>query len=173
VHWATFYFRQFFEIDEGVQIFGLLFSAVKNSLFVLTNDGLGYILGTFPEIHLVTLVGRCCPGLPDDIFLIQKSLFGKILEWNLPCTYVYKMFVYFMAIWYILWPLGILCGHLVYFVVIWYIFPVLVYFTDTNLATLVLPPLERPLIDFDTCCRSRHFYGFTDIYIFSSPCAYV
>jgi hypothetical protein len=25
-----------------------------------------------------------------------------------------------MAIWYILWSFGIICGHLVYFVVIWY-----------------------------------------------------
>jgi hypothetical protein len=32
-----------------------------------------------------------------------------------------KMLVYFMAIWYILWPFGIYCyGHLVYFVAIWY-----------------------------------------------------
>jgi hypothetical protein len=29
--------------------------------------------------------------------------------------------VYFVAIWYILWPIGIFCGHLVYFVTIWYI----------------------------------------------------
>jgi hypothetical protein len=27
----------------------------------------------------------------------------------------------FMAIWNILWPFGIFCGHLVYFVTIWYI----------------------------------------------------
>jgi hypothetical protein len=40
--------------------------------------------------------------------------------------------VYFMAIWYILWPSGIFYGHLLYFmaiwpfgnvVVVWYIFP--------------------------------------------------
>jgi hypothetical protein len=31
------------------------------------------------------------------------------------------MLVYFIAIWYILWPFGIFCGHLVYFVAIWYI----------------------------------------------------
>jgi hypothetical protein len=29
--------------------------------------------------------------------------------------------VYFMAIWYILWPFGIFYGHLVYFMAIWYI----------------------------------------------------
>jgi hypothetical protein len=28
-----------------------------------------------------------------------------------------------MAIWFILWLFGIFCGRLVYFVVIWYIFP--------------------------------------------------
>jgi hypothetical protein len=34
--------------------------------------------------------------------------FWRDLKW--------KMFVYFVAIWYILWPFGIVCGHLVYFV---------------------------------------------------------
>jgi hypothetical protein len=34
-----------------------------------------------------------------------------------------KDVVYFMAIWYILWPFGIFSGHLVYFMAIWYIFP--------------------------------------------------
>jgi hypothetical protein len=38
-------------------------------------------------------------------------------------------FVYFTAIWYSLWPFGI-------FVVIWHVFPVLVYRTNKNLATL-------------------------------------
>jgi hypothetical protein len=33
-------------------------------------------------------------------------------------------------------PLEIFYGHLVYFVVIWYIFPVLVFCTKINLATL-------------------------------------
>jgi hypothetical protein len=27
--------------------------------------------------------------------------------------------VYFVAVWYILWPFGIFCGHLAYFVAIW------------------------------------------------------
>jgi hypothetical protein len=39
-----------------------------------------------------------------------------------------------MAIWYILWPLGIFYGYLVY------IFPVLVRFTIINLATLFCNP---------------------------------
>jgi hypothetical protein len=38
-----------------------------------------------------------------------------------------KMLVYFMTIWIILWPFGIIYGRLVYFVVIWYIFPILVF----------------------------------------------
>jgi hypothetical protein len=33
---------------------------------------------------------------------------------------LYGHLVYFMAIWYILWPFGILHGHLVYFMAIWY-----------------------------------------------------
>jgi hypothetical protein len=30
-------------------------------------------------------------------------------------------YVYFMAIWYIMWPFGLLCGLLVYYVAFWYI----------------------------------------------------
>jgi hypothetical protein len=37
----------------------------------------------------------------------------------------------FTAIWYKLWPFGIVCGHLVYFSPFWYAW------TNTNLATLV------------------------------------
>jgi hypothetical protein len=60
--------------------------------------------------------------------------------------------VHFEVIWYILWSFGTFCGHLVHFVVIWYIlwsfgtfcghlvyfFPVLVFCTEKNLATLAL-----------------------------------
>jgi hypothetical protein len=56
------------------------------------------------------------------------GIFWRVLQW--------KLLVYFMAIWsifrpfwYILWRLGIFCNHLV-------IFPVLVYCTTKNLATL-------------------------------------
>jgi hypothetical protein len=35
----------------------------------------------------------------------------------------WKMLVYFIDIWYIFQPFGILYGDLVYFLVIWYIFP--------------------------------------------------
>jgi hypothetical protein len=31
------------------------------------------------------------------------------------------MLIHYTAIWYIVWPFGIICGHSVYFVVIWYI----------------------------------------------------
>jgi hypothetical protein len=56
--------------------------------------------------------------------------FWTALDW--------KMLVYFIAIWNILWTFGILYGHLVHFVFIWYIFPVLVSCTKKNLATLIL-----------------------------------
>jgi hypothetical protein len=38
-----------------------------------------------------------------------------------------KMLVYFVAVWSILWPFGLFCGHFIYFMVLWYIFHVLVY----------------------------------------------
>jgi hypothetical protein len=59
-------------------------------------------------------------------FLNQKSQCGFILE-GLAMEDV-GMYLYFMVIWsilrpldiHILWPFGIFCGNLVYFVVIWY-----------------------------------------------------
>jgi hypothetical protein len=54
--------------------------------------------------------------------------FWRVLDW--------KMFIYFMAIWNILWRFGIFYVRLVHFVLIWYIFPVLVSCTKKNLATL-------------------------------------
>jgi hypothetical protein len=60
----------------------------------------------------------------------------RVLQW--------KMLVYFMAIWTILWPFGQFSGHLAHFMAIWYIFPrfgtffpVLVCCTEENLATLM------------------------------------
>jgi hypothetical protein len=53
-------------------------------------------------------------GLPDC--QTQNTNLGKFwraLQW--------KILVYFTAIWYILWPFGILYGHLVYCMVNWYI----------------------------------------------------
>jgi hypothetical protein len=54
--------------------------------------------------------------------------FWKVLQW--------KRLVYFMDIWSILLSFSIFYEHLVYFVEIWYIFPVLVFRTKKNLATL-------------------------------------
>jgi hypothetical protein len=48
----------------------------------------------------------------------------------------WKMLIYFMAIWNILWIFGVFFDHSVYFVLIWCIFPVLVSCTKKNLATL-------------------------------------
>jgi hypothetical protein len=50
-----------------------------------------------------------------------------------------------MDIWSILRPFGIFNGRLVYFVVIWYIFPVLVFCTEKNLATLHLRPVLKKI----------------------------
>jgi hypothetical protein len=68
------------------------------------------------------------PGLPDGIFSNQKSKFWSVL--------LSKVLMYFMDIWSILLSIVTFYGHLVYLVVIWYIFPVLVFCTKKNLATL-------------------------------------
>jgi hypothetical protein len=34
---------------------------------------------------------------------------------NGKCWYIFDHFEYFMAIWYNLWPFGIVCGHLLNF----------------------------------------------------------
>jgi hypothetical protein len=66
--------------------------------------------------------------LPDGIFSNQKSKFGLILE----CLAIkdvckfYSQFAYLTAIWPILWPFGIFCGHFGIFVVI------LVYFSSSG-----------------------------------------
>jgi hypothetical protein len=48
--------------------------------------------------------------LPDGIFSNQKSKFGKIFEGLAEEDFglFYGNLVYFTAIWYILWPVGIL-----------------------------------------------------------------
>jgi hypothetical protein len=71
----------------------------------------------------------------------------------------WKMFIYFMVIWNILWRFGIFYDHLVHFVFIWrfgifydhlvhfvfiwYIFPGLVSRTKKNLATLLVARRSR------------------------------
>jgi hypothetical protein len=55
--------------------------------------------------------------LPDGLFSDQKFKFGLIFEGlgmeNIGM--IYGRYEYFTAIWYNLWPFGIICGHLVYF----------------------------------------------------------
>jgi hypothetical protein len=60
-------------------------------------------------------------GCQMTYFQTKKSdlgKFGRVLQW--------KMFVFYLAIWSILWLFVTFYGHLVYFMVIWYIFPVFV-----------------------------------------------
>jgi hypothetical protein len=74
------------------------------------------------------------PGLPDGLFSNQKAKFGKILE-GLARYYVgifYGHLVHFAVFCYIFLTFGIVCF------IIWYIFPVLVFCTKKNLATLIL-----------------------------------
>jgi hypothetical protein len=73
-------------------------------------------------------------GLQDGLFSNQKSQFGYILlglgMWNV--GKFYDQLDYFTALWYILWPFGIICVRLVYLVFrFWYVW------TKKNLATLV------------------------------------
>jgi hypothetical protein len=80
------------------------------------------------KIHKITSVRLSFPaGLPDGLFSNQKSKFGKILEGFAmeDVGIFYGHFVNFPAIWYIIWPSGI-------------IFTVLVCCTKKNLATLVI-----------------------------------
>jgi hypothetical protein len=55
------------------------------------------------------------PGLPDGLFSNQKSQFGYILEGHAieEVDIFYGHVVYFVAIWYILQPLGIFLPALV------------------------------------------------------------
>jgi hypothetical protein len=60
---------------------------------------------------------RPLSGFPDGIFGNQKLLFGWIFE-SLAMEDVglyYGHLVYFSAIWHVLSPFGIICGHLVHF----------------------------------------------------------
>jgi hypothetical protein len=55
-------------------------------------------------------------------FQTKNPNVGKFLR-DLQCEDIdifYGHLVYFTAIWYILWPFGILCGPFVYFEAIWY-----------------------------------------------------
>jgi hypothetical protein len=70
-------------------------------------------------------------GLPHGLFQIKNPNLGKFwraLEW--------KMLAYFMAIWNILHPFGIIYGRLVWFMVIWYISQFDMFGLRKNLPTL-------------------------------------
>jgi hypothetical protein len=60
-------------------------------------------------------------GLPDGLFSNRKTQLGSILEGlvNENAYIFYDHLDYFMAIWYKLWPFGVVCGHLVYFLYFW------------------------------------------------------
>jgi hypothetical protein len=56
-------------------------------------------------------------------FQTKNPILGKFwrdLKW--------KILVFFMAIWFIVWPFGLLNGHLVYSMAIWSFYSHLVYF---------------------------------------------
>jgi hypothetical protein len=82
--------------------------------------------------------------MPAGVFSNQIYLFWQILEGLRIENFgiFYGHFEYFTAIWYILWPFGIV-------VIIWYTFPVLVFCAMKNLATLAttcacfFPPAEK------------------------------
>jgi hypothetical protein len=63
------------------------------------------------------------------------------------------------AIWSILRPFGIFCGHLIYFIFIWYAFPVLVCCATKNLATLFRIRLR--IVEMSAlCCHDFTFIFF-------------
>jgi hypothetical protein len=74
-------------------------------------------------------------GLPDGLFSKQKSKFGSILEgFGIERVGIFFGHLeYITAIWYVLWPFGNLFA-------IWCISPVLVYYVEKNLATLLGSP---------------------------------
>jgi hypothetical protein len=69
---------------------------------------------------------------------VRKSLTTRVARWFIfiPKSQL-KMLVYFLTIWNILRPFGILYGNLVQFVVIWYMFQCWYVWTKKNLATLL------------------------------------
>jgi hypothetical protein len=49
-----------------------------------------------------------------------------------------------MAIWYILWPFGIFCGHLEYFMAIWYIYFVAILVSFSRFGMLYQEKIWQP-----------------------------
>jgi hypothetical protein len=69
-------------------------------------------------------------GLPDIkfhtkvpiwVYIFCSALEWKMLVYFMTISNILQHLVYYMAIWYIIWPFGILYGHLVYYMAIWYI----------------------------------------------------
>jgi hypothetical protein len=54
-------------------------------------------------------------------FHTKNTNLGKFMRVYEDVVLLSGHLVYFIAIWYILWPFGIFHGHLVYFMAIWYI----------------------------------------------------
>jgi hypothetical protein len=72
--------------------------------------------------------------MPDGLSSNQNTNLGKFwraLQWKTLVYFTYAHLVYFTAIVNILWPFGIVCGHLVYFPPFWYVV------NNWNLATLI------------------------------------
>jgi hypothetical protein len=114
-------------------------SGHQNVLELLTSVFINFLLrflSPFEQSSVVWCVSLFCQQLqnPARFFSVQytnkgcqmvcsqtkNTNLGKFLE-VLRC----QMYVYFVAIWPILWPSGIFYWVLVYFKLIWYIYPVL------------------------------------------------
>jgi hypothetical protein len=95
--------------------------------FVLQND---------PRIKRKKSAAKC----PTQIFetrVARRLVFiPKSLIWVNFGGLAMEDFGLFNVLWSILQPFGTICDHWLYFMVIWYIFPVLVFCTNNNLATL-------------------------------------
>jgi hypothetical protein len=95
------------------------------------------ILMAWPHFQVIETDRK--QGCQMAYFQTNNSNLGKffrVLQW--------KMLVYFMSIWSILWSFGLFYGHLVYLLAIWYVLwlsgmfsTVLVRCTNKNLATLI------------------------------------
>jgi hypothetical protein len=84
-----------------------------------------------PEANAMSTVPLRQGGSTDGLFSNQThrfGTFGKPFELNI--------LIYFMTIWYSLWPFAIFYCNLVYVVAISQIIPILVLRTKKNLATL-------------------------------------
>jgi hypothetical protein len=82
-----------------------------------------------PDVKLFSSSSQGCQMVCFQTKNPNLGEFWRALDW--------KMLIYFMATWNILWTFGVFYDLLVHFVSIWYIFPVLVSCTKKNLATLV------------------------------------